>query len=95
MATAIDRATERLGTAAADAAMRAAVEYLRTRGLEVNTDRLVDALRAHVKARLPEALRDAREALACRMTGAATATFLASMQLAGIDAAKEVTRTAA
>jgi len=50
-------------------------------------ERLLALLRERVKEALPAALADAREAFALGMGAVGTATFLASMRLAGIDAA--------
>jgi hypothetical protein len=72
------------------AAVGAAMAYYRAHGLkERGITELTAALKAAVKRRLPQALADAREALACHMDQAAEATFLAEMRLAGIEAAKE------
>lgn len=48
-----------------------------------------ECLRANLKIRLPEALRDAREAIDAGMGAIADTTFAASVALAGVDAAKE------
>lgn len=77
---------------AVQAAMRAAEQYLHVHKLEADDRALADALKVHVKARITEALADARDAFDCGMADVAEQTFLASMVLAGIDAAKEVGR---
>ena len=64
-------------------------EYLRRNKLHANADALASCLRAWIKAKLPEALHDAKEALACHMDQVAEATFKATMLQAGIEAAKE------
>ena len=71
----------------------AAGDYLRVHAIPIPTrdadlDYLSGLLSTEVQSALPEALADAREALACRMTDAAVATFGASMRLAGIRAAQ-------
>lgn len=80
-----------LGAIAADVAMRSAVAYLHTHKLEADVDTLVACLRSHAKARLPEALASAKEAIEAGMAAMAEVTFRASMTLAGIEAAKEAT----
>lgn len=85
--------TDRLGTVAANATMTGAAEYIRSKNLsssQVDLDRLTDECRKAAKAALGQALADAKEALECGMGAAAEATFLASMKLAGIQAAKAV-----
>lgn len=83
-----------LGTVAVGIAWKGARRYLAHEGRYtpalVNSKALQDALARHVKAKLPEALQDAKEALECGMAQAAEHTFAASMALAGIAAAKEV-----
>lgn len=84
-----------LGTLAAEVAMRSAAEYVRVNNLRVHDyDAAAECIRAHCKARLSDALRDAKEALDCGMMQVAQATFKATMALAGIEAAKEFTRPA-
>jgi hypothetical protein len=78
-----------LGQLAADTAMKAAVHYIKFHGLKVDTDTLVETLRANCKIQLPVALRDAKEALDANMEAVAEQTFIATMVLAGHDAAKE------
>ena len=90
-----DQTTDRIVSTAATIAMKAAVDYCARNGVELTPDRinaLVDALRRHVKAAFDEAIQGAREAIEARMDVIASATFAASMRLAGIDAAKEVAR---
>ena len=82
-------ATERLADVAAQVAGRAAYVYMDKHGLKAEPSALAECLKAMVKFRLPEALRDAKEALDCHMVKAAEATFAATMAEAGIDAAKE------
>ncbi len=75
---------------AADTAMRAAAEYIRVHGLKVlDYDAATACLKTYVKTRLLQALLDAREAFEAGMGAVAQQTFLASMRLAGIEAAKE------
>lgn len=79
----------RLVDAAAQIAMRAAAEYLRRHNLEADPAALAATLRAWLKIKLPEGLRDARQALEAGMGKVAEQTFAASMAQAGIEAAKE------
>ena len=85
--------TATLAQIAADRAMRAAAAYV-AKHAGLNRGDLTGELTAALKRRLltavPAALDDAREALACGMSAVAEATFLASMALAGVAAAKEV-----
>ena len=74
---------------AADTAMRAAATYIKTHNLQVDVDELIVNLRREVKDALPGALRDAGEAHQARMGNLVATTFLASMALAGIAAAKQ------
>ncbi len=83
------RITGKFAEAASSAAMHAAAEYLEKHGLEAEPEAVCSCIRAHVKARMGEALHDAREAADAGMTRIATDTFLATMALAGIEAAKE------
>lgn len=80
--------------AAADIAMRAAIEYAREHDLEVvalqHAESLCAAIRRHVQAAVGPALADARLALEAGMGWAAEQTFRASIALAGVEAAKEV-----
>lgn len=81
---------DRLGTIAADVAMRAAAEYIRINNLKVlDYDAATECLRSYCKSRLPMALKDAKDALDCGMGQVAEATFKATMAMAGIEAAKE------
>ena len=83
---------DKLIRVAADTAMRAAADYLITKGLRYDLDALVARIRSWIKIKLPEALRDAQQALDANMPQIAAAAFLASMRLAGIEAAKEAGR---
>jgi len=83
------KTTDNLVTAACNLAMRGAGEYLRAHNLTADPTSLSACLRSWVKIKLPEALRDAREAIECNMHQAAEATFAATMVQAGIEAAKE------
>lgn len=85
-----DCTVEALAEAAAAAAMRASVSYVKKQGTaRPDLDTWTAALRKHVKDALPAALEDAKAALECGMSSAAEQTFTASMVLAGIAAAKE------
>ena len=75
---------------AATIAAKSARIYLERHNLKAESpESLAESLRAMVKFRLPEALRDAKEALDCGMGKVAEATFATTMALAGIEAAKE------
>lgn len=89
MKTASDSAVESLARTAVAAATKAAGIYLRQHNMEPDYDVLSERLRFHVKKDLDQAIVDSRDAIACGMQDAAMQTFLASMYLAGIKAAKE------
>lgn len=89
MSTATQPATDGLGKVAAEVAMGAAILYLKQHNLDADTGALAECLRTWCRIKLPEALRDAKEAIAAHMPQAAEATFRATMALAGIEAAKE------
>jgi hypothetical protein len=78
-----------LAATACRIASQGAIEYLRVHGLTADMTALSECIRSWVKIKLPDALGDAREALACGMGHVAEQTFAASMMLAGIEAAKE------
>lgn len=80
---------EALVQEACQQAARGAADYLNRLGLEADPAALAANLKARVKAALPSALDDAKEAIGCGMTEAAVLTFGLSMRQAGIDAAKE------
>lgn len=83
-------AVDKLGVAAADAAMRGCATYVRTNGLKVaDLDRLVALLKVHAKAAVDAAMADAKNALEANMGAVAESTFVASFTLAGVTAAKE------
>lgn len=81
-----------LGKVAAVLAAAGARAYLERNHIAADPVALSECLRSWVSAKLPEALNDAREALACHMDQAAEATFRASMINAGIEAAKEASQ---
>jgi hypothetical protein len=81
-----------LASAAVSIAARGAAEYLHQHKLTADPNFLAECLRAMVKARLQEALADAKAALDCNMGQIAAATFSATMTQAGIDAAKEASQ---
>jgi hypothetical protein len=83
------RNPDRLADVAVEIAARAAVAYLRQHNIDADPRALEATLKSWVKIKLPEALRDAKQALEAGMGQAAEATFKASMALAGIEAAKE------
>lgn len=79
-----------LASAAATIAMTAAADALRRLKLQADPEMLAGALRLSVAGHLAQAIADAREALQLGMQDTATATFAASMRLAGIEAARQV-----
>jgi hypothetical protein len=91
MTTATLKSVDDLGTMGANAAMKAAADYVRTHGLIVDVDALVTALRTYCREALDTAMADAKEAVDCGMYQAALATFTATFRLAGINAAKSIT----
>jgi hypothetical protein len=78
-----------IGSAIADIAMRSAVAYLRNHDLVADNAALAKCLKAHIRMVLPQAIKDAKDALECGMRDAANCTLAASISLAGIEAAKE------
>jgi hypothetical protein len=82
-----------LVTIACEISMRAAINYLQVHDLTADDKALSECLRDWCKIKLPQAMADAKEAIECGMTKAAEATFAATMRLAGIEAAKEASRT--
>ena len=73
------------------AAARGAAEYLaQNGGDDVSADDLHPVLVRHVQAALPGAIKDCNEAADCGMGAVAATTYMASMTLAGIAAAKEL-----
>ena len=87
--TTIDRFAE----AAADATMRAGVDWVCSNRSElvpqmVADDGFAGQLRSALRCSLGAAMADAREALDIGMTNVAETTFFASMKLAGIQGAK-------
>lgn len=76
-------------------AVKAAGQYLAVHGLQADPDTLAATINSWVKAKAPEALADAKEAMALGMTQVAEATFLATMVQAGIEAAKDAGFSAA
>lgn len=80
---------ETLGERTFEIATLAAMRYLETHGLTASPDALASCLTSWVRAKLPEALRDAREAVDAGMSEYADLTYKATIVLAGIEAAKE------
>lgn len=82
-----------LAKEALNVAMQGARRYYDThKSAPVSEDALAECVRSWVKAKTPEAVRDAREAVECNMTHAAAWTFSATMLQAGIEAAKEASK---
>jgi hypothetical protein len=71
------------------AATQGAIEHIKANSLKVDFATLSESLRSMTKIRMPAALHDAKAALDAGMGSVAEQTFLASMVLAGIEAAKE------
>jgi hypothetical protein len=69
-----------------------ASEYLRKHGLTADPAALAECCASWARAKLGEALADARESIEAGMHDAAAMTFGASMYLAGIEAAKEASQ---
>jgi len=85
-----DNEIDKFAAMASETAMRAAADWFRLHPeAQYDIDALVTSLRSHVHRRFDQALDDAREAFEAQMYDCMTATFLADMRLAGIDAAKE------
>lgn len=80
---------DQLIKAGTNAAMKAAMEYARTNNLRYDMDAMTACLRSWVRIQFQAALHDANEALNANMPKVAEQTFLATMALAGIEAAKE------
>lgn len=92
----IASALESIASNGATSAMQAASDYWRIHKFstaEFTPDdwkAAVDCVKKHIRLAMPDAIKDMRDALAANMKEAAGHTFLASMRLAGIAAAKEV-----
>ena len=76
------------------AADHSALAWLDKHGLRdtVDAQTLADALESAIRGAMGSALDDAKAALDCGMTKIAEMTFVASMSLAGVAAAKKATR---
>ena len=79
---------------AAIAAVRAAREWSETTGhkFDAGDEAFCECLKSWLKIQLPIALKDAKDAISAGMHDAANQTFIASMTIAGIEAAKESCR---
>jgi hypothetical protein len=84
------KSVDQFAEIAAKTAMRASAAYLRANGMEAEPETLCTALRSWIRIKFPEALLDAKQALAIGMGQVADATFRATMAECGILAAKEV-----
>ena len=80
---------ETLGERTFEIATQAAMQYLEAHNLMTDPDALASCLSSWVRAKLPEALRDAKDALDAGLTEYAELTYNATIVLAGIEAAKE------
>jgi hypothetical protein len=85
---------ESLADAAVMMAARAARQYLDVHKLSADPGALTSCLKSWVKIKFPEALKDAKDAIAAGMHAVAEQTFAATMRLAGIEAAKEAAKKA-
>ena len=65
------------------------MRYLETHNLTASPDTLASCLTSWVRAKLPEALRDAQEAVDAGLSEYGELTYKATIALAGIEAAKE------
>lgn len=86
-------AIDSFGKWAANTAMYGAVDYIKNNSIELTDaqyDEVTVALRKHLKAAIPSALKDAKAAMGCGMTNVAQQTTEITFTLAGIAAAKEV-----
>jgi len=81
--------TETLGEQTLHIAAQAAMQYLETHNLTASPDALASCLTSWVRAKIPEALRDAQEAVDAGLIEYAELTYKATIVLAGIEAAKE------
>lgn len=86
---------DRFASQAADTGLSAALDYAIAQGLSreeilAKADDFCREVRAEMKKAIGPALADARQAVEAGMSGMASATFLASMRLAGIEGAKRV-----
>lgn len=91
MTVEMEVAVSELGDRGNAAACGAAAEYFRVHGVKVDdVDAASKAICKHVREAIPEALKDAADAAECGMVAWGIATYLASMRLAGIKAAKEI-----
>lgn len=78
-----------LGKIAGIAVIQGARDYLKANKLTADDTVLKACAASWMRAKMPEALKDAKDALACGLAKVAEQTFVASMMLAGIEAAKE------
>ena len=83
------RDTETLSEQTMHIAAQAAMRYLETHNLTASPDALASCLTSWVRAKLPEALRDAKEAVDAGLPEYGELTYKATIVLAGIEAAKE------
>ncbi len=66
-----------------------AQEYLRIKNFKADETALLACCKSWLKIKLPEAMRDAKEAMDCGMNQAAEMTFKVTLAQGGIEAAKE------
>lgn len=85
--------TTQLIQQAAEIAAVAAIQYMRQHNAAVNVEVLHSHIVSSVADALPAALADAKQAMAANMPEVATATFRASMVIAGANAAKAAMAT--
>ncbi len=85
---------ETLVDVATIAAVKAAREWCETTGhkFDVSDEAFCECLKSWLKIQLPIALKDAKDAVDAGMYDVANQTFIASMAIAGIEAAKESCR---
>ena len=87
------RMIDMLGDSAANNVIKGAADYIRSHNLtpsDAQLRSLMDDLKVRCHAALDVALNDAKRALDAGMSGAAIATFNATMRAAGIEGAKSM-----
>ena len=86
----LEKAIAELANRAIRVAVLAAQSYAKTNSIKLNPLTLSPALRCEINDALPAALDDAKEAIGLGMGDVGTATFDASMRIAGIRAVKAI-----
>jgi len=81
--------TSNIGQVCVKIALRAACAYLKEHKLTADDEPLFACVRSWCEIKLPEAITDYKDACDCGMEQIGQKSFLATMALAGIEAAKE------